>query len=305
MELEIKKISKRYGKKIWALKDISLLFEPGVYGLLGPNGAGKSTLIQIITGNLRPTSGEVLFNHFPIQTHEREYKSILGYVPQSQGMYDTFSARQFLEYMAALKGIPKKEVKDQVESVLETVGLYEKRNLKLGTFSGGMRQRILISQALLGNPKIIVLDEPTAGLDPQERIKIRNFISRIAEDKIILIATHVVSDVESIAKEIILLGKGEVYIHGTPEALCCSRDGRVFELLTNTEEISNLEQKAIISNLQELPDGRLCVRLVSREGKEEQWASLAECKVFPNLQEVYLSVFEEKKEVAADASDII
>lgn len=295
MLLEITNIKKKYGT-VMALNDVSLTLGAGVYGLLGPNGAGKSTLIQIVTGNLQATSGEVSYNGRKIKTHEKEYKKLLGYVPQSQGIYENFSAKKFLEYMAVLKAIAKKEIHSEVQRVLEIVGLSDVQHRKLGGFSGGMRQRILIAQALLGNPELIILDEPTAGLDPKERIKIRNFISRISENKIILIATHVVSDVESIAKEIILLGQGVVQKQGTPRDLCESLKGSVLECVVNSEQFEQLEQDAVISNLQEMPDGNLQVRLLGDEMKKKQLEEkeISVVSRFPNLQEVYLAVFTEK-----------
>ena len=207
MALEVRSLNKKYGK-VQALKNVSFKIDTGVYGLLGPNGAGKSTMIRIITGSMRASSGEVLYNGRRIRENEKAYKKILGYVPQRQGMYDSFTAARFLEYMAVLKELKRKEIPEEVERVLKIVGLQEDALRRLGGFSGGMKQRVLIAQALLGDPRIIILDEPTAGLDPKERIKIRNFISRIGENRTILLATHVVSDVESIAREILLLGDG-------------------------------------------------------------------------------------------------
>lgn len=295
MELEIKNLSKNYGK-LKALQNVSVRLTPGVYGLLGPNGAGKSTFIKIITGNLPASGGQVYYNGKPITGHAKAYKKLLGYVPQSQGLYDTFTAGKFLEYMAILKAIPQKEIPGQISRVLEVVGLSKDAGRKLGGFSGGMRQRILIAQALLGSPEIIILDEPTAGLDPKERIKIRNFISRISENKIILLATHVVSDVESIAREIILLGSGKIYRRGTPRQLCGQIEGQVFEGVLAPEDFEALENICTVSNLYELPDGRLRLRFLCSPGQAPKAGALLEDMntVFPNLQEVYLSVFAPK-----------
>ncbi len=295
MLLEIKDITKKYGK-IVALSGVSLTLDTGVYGLLGPNGAGKSTLIQIVTGNLIPTSGKILYNGKNVKNNEKEYKKVLGYVPQSQGIYENFSAKKFLEYIAVLKSISKKEIASEVQRVLEVVGLLDVQHRKLGGFSGGMRQRVLIAQALLGNPEIIILDEPTAGLDPKERIKIRNFISRIAENKIILIATHVVSDVESIAKKIILLGSGTVRLEGTPKMLCESLKDRVFECILNSRQFELVESKGIVSNVQEMPDGNLQARILGDERikRELESQQIPIVSVFPNLQEVYLATFAKK-----------
>ena len=296
MQLEIKNIHKNYGK-VQALKGVSMELNAGVYGLLGPNGAGKSTLIQIITGNLSASDGEICYDGKNIKKSEKNYKRLLGYVPQSQGIYDSFTAKQFLEYMAILKDVDKKNIPKQINSILEVVSLTEVKDRKLGGFSGGMRQRILIGQALLGNPEIVILDEPTAGLDPKERIRIRNFISKIAENKIVLIATHVVSDVESIAKEIILLGNGIIAGKGTPEELCGALNGQVWECNISPSQYEEMEKQFVITNLQEVPGGTIRVRFIGQETKVNQIIenSIQVQSVYPNLQEVYLHIFSESR----------
>ena len=296
MQLEIKNIHKNYGK-VQALKGVSMELNAGVYGLLGPNGAGKSTLIQIITGNLSASDGEICYDGKNIKKSEKNYKRLLGYVPQSQGIYDSFTAKQFLEYMAILKDVDKKNIPKQIDSILEVVSLTEVKDRKLGGFSGGMRQRILIGQALLGNPEIVILDEPTAGLDPKERIRIRNFISKIAENKIVLIATHVVSDVESIAKEIILLGNGVIAGKGTPEELCEALNGQVWECNISPSQYEEMEKQFVITNLQEVPGGTIRVRFIGQKTKVNQIIehSIQVQSVYPNLQEVYLHIFSESR----------
>ena len=296
MQLEIKNIHKNYGK-VQALKGVSMELNAGVYGLLGPNGAGKSTLIQIITGNLSASDGEICYDGKNIKKSEKNYKRLLGYVPQNQGIYDSFTAKQFLEYMAILKYVDKESIPKQIDSILEVVSLTEVKDRKLGGFSGGMRQRILIGQALLGNPEIVILDEPTAGLDPKERIRIRNFISKIAENKIVLIATHVVSDVESIAKEIILLGNGVIAGKGTPEELCEALNGQVWECNISPSQYEEMEKQFVITNLQEVPGGTIRVRFIGQETKVNQIIenSIQVQSVYPNLQEVYLHIFSESR----------
>lgn len=226
--LELKNICKKYKEK-QALKDVSLTLSNGIYGLLGPNGAGKSTLMNIITGNIEPSGGAVFWNGEEINRLGAAYRSVLGYAPQQQGLYDTFSGRRFLSYMATLKGISRREMPGEIERVLDYVNLCEAADRPVGTYSGGMKQRILIAQAILGDPKLVVLDEPTAGLDPKERVRVREKIYAIAEDKIILVSTHVVSDIQSIAKEIILLKDGHVVDRGCVKELC-AKYGNVTDL---------------------------------------------------------------------------
>lgn len=221
--LELKNVCKRYKEK-QALKDVSLTLSNGIYGLLGPNGAGKSTLMNIITGNIEPSGGTISWNGEEIHHLRAAYRSVLGYAPQQQGLYDTFTGRRFLSYMATLKGISRKNMLSEIERVLRYVNLSEAADRSVGTYSGGMKQRILIAQAILGDPRLVVLDEPTAGLDPKERIRVREKIHAIAEDKIILVSTHVVSDIQSIAKEIILLKDGHVIDRGSVKELCARYD---------------------------------------------------------------------------------
>ena len=206
-------ITKKYKEKL-ALDDVSLELAPGIYGLLGPNGAGKSTLMNIVTGNLKPDGGQVLWDGKEIKSLGAQYRSIIGYAPQQQGLYDAFTGKRFLAYMATLKGISKKEMPEEIARVLSYVNMTEAANRPIGTYSGGMKQRILIAQAILGDPKLIVLDEPTAGLDPKERVRIRERIAALAGDKVILVSTHVVSDIEPIAKEIILIKSGKNHRSG-------------------------------------------------------------------------------------------
>lgn len=289
--LEIKNISKTYKKgTVKALDDFSVTLTSGVYGLLGPNGAGKSTLMNIITDNLNSDSGEVLYDGEDIKKLGKDYRTVLGYMPQQQGLYDDFTLNRFLWYMAALKGLKKKEAKQKITSLLETVNLKESAHKKLGSFSGGMKQRALIAQALLNDPKILILDEPTAGLDPKERIRIRNFISEIAENKIVLISTHVVSDIEFIAKEIILLKSGQLVSHDTCNNLIKEIENKVFEIETDKENLKYFQETYRVSNLFH-DDDKIIVRIVTDIPPENYKVQ----PVKPTLEDLYLYVFETGK----------
>lgn len=288
MELKINNLSKTYKKgAVKALDDFSITLTPGVYGLLGPNGAGKSTLMNIITDNLNSDSGEVIYNGENIKKLGKDFRAVLGYMPQQQGLYDDFTLNRFLWYMAALKGLNRKEAKEKITKLLETVNLTDSAHKKLGAFSGGMKQRALIAQALLNEPEILILDEPTAGLDPKERIRIRNFISEIAKDKIVLISTHVVSDIEFIAKEIILLKEGHLVSHDTCENLAKKIENKVFEIEVSQEDLLYFQNTYRVSNLYRNGD-KIILRTVT-DSLPEGYKSI---KVSPTLEDLYLYVFE-------------
>lgn len=218
MELKLEHISKEY-KNTTALDDFSMTFSEEIYGLLGPNGAGKSTLMKLITRNIKPTAGEIYLDGTDIHTLKREYQRLIGYMPQQQAIYPFYTGRMFLAYMGLLKGVEKKVLNDEIEKYASKVNLLDVLDRKVGTYSGGMKQRLLIAQAFLGDSKIIIFDEPTAGLDPKERIHVRNLIHDNSAGKIILIATHVVQDIEDIASQIMLLKKGVLIEMEAPEIL--------------------------------------------------------------------------------------
>lgn len=216
--LEIRNLSKSYGKK-QVLKAISLTCENGIYALLGPNGAGKSTLMNIITTNLKADAGEVLWDHHRIEENSDAYRRILAYMPQQQGLYNGFSGCMFLRYIAALKNIDRKETEQAVMNAAAQVHLTDSIHRKIKTYSGGMKQRLLIASTLIGDPKLMIFDEPTAGLDPKERISVKNMLKQLAQDRIILVATHIVPDIENIAEAVFVLKEGSLLPEQTPRAL--------------------------------------------------------------------------------------
>lgn len=286
MELKISSVTKRYDSKL-ALADFSSKMIPGVYGILGPNGSGKTTLMNIITDTIAPTSGSVFFNGTDICKLGKDFRSVLGYMPQHQGLYGSFTAKNFLWYMAALKGLKRREAKEKIDYLLELVNLQDSVHRKLGGFSGGMKQRILIAQALLNDPKVLVLDEPTAGLDPKERIRIRNFISTIAFNKIVLLATHVVSDIEFIATEVILIRHGVLICQMPPQNILENMSGKVFEVICKEDDVPKLSSTCKVSNITKDKAG-VCLRIVG-----ETPTGFSAIPVKPNLEDVYLHFLDE------------
>lgn len=267
MEIRISHLTKRFGDKT-ALDDVSLTLDAGVHALLGPNGAGKSTLINILTDSIERDKGEVLYNDYEITPLGAKYRELLGYMPQQQRLYDNYTAEEFLKYMAAVKGIAPAWAREQIAELLKVVNLWEVRRKKVGGFSGGMKQRVLLAQALLGEPRILILDEPTAGLDPSERINIRNYIATVAQKMIVLFATHVVSDIECIAKDVIMIRDGRICKTGTPMELIDGMQGKVGELPCKLEDLEQLQTKYCVGNVYQRREG-LRVRIVGDELPEE------------------------------------
>ena len=295
MELQLEHLSKTYGT-VQALKDISYTFKPGIYGILGANGAGKSTMINLITDNVArdkgSAGGSILYDGQDILKLGSRFRGIIGYMPQQQGFYEDFSPKAFLRYMAEIKGIKGKNekgqtVKEQIEELLEVVNLTGVAYKKIGGFSGGMKQRVLLAQALLGDPDILILDEPTAGLDPKERIAIRNYIAELSRNKIILFATHVVSDIECIADYVLLLKKGEIIAMGTPVELIEKMHGKVAEITCTLDEVGKLQEKYHIGNIRQRKNG-IALRLVGDELPDE--AVMVDENI--DLEDVYLYYFE-------------
>jgi ABC-type multidrug transport system ATPase subunit len=286
-KLEIKNLTKSYGNKK-ANNNITLTLENGVYGLLGPNGAGKTTFMKQITTLIKSTSGEILYNGKNIYSMEEKYRGIIGYLPQEFGVYKNFSAKKFLQYVAALKGLNKKEANKKIDELLNLVGLYDVRNKAVGKFSGGMKRRVGIAQALLNDPKIIILDEPTAGLDPQERTRFRNLLSDISKDKIIILSTHIISDIESIAKETIMIKNGELIMKGSHREILSDMNGKVYIIRTNNEnQLEELRRKYKVVNLQRGTDYTE-LRIVSDKPINYENAEVVE----PKFEDVYMFYFD-------------
>lgn len=254
MELSIKNISKQFGRKR-VLNNISLNLKNGVYGLLGDNGAGKSTLMRIMTTVLKPSRGEIFVNGENIVDLGDSYRNLLGYMPQEFAVYPTLTARTFLEYMGSLKGIEGKLLAKKIDEVLEFVNLKDVENKRVVTFSGGMKRRVGIAQAIINNPKIIILDEPTAGLDPQERIRFLNILGDMGQDKIIILSTHIVSEIEAISKDVIVMKKGELIETGNIDELIETMDGKVWESILKQRDLKLIPNENPIIRMKRMDEG--------------------------------------------------
>ena len=291
MELSIDRLTKHYGSKI-AVDHVSAILKPGVYGLLGANGAGKTTLMRMMCAILESTSGEVFLDGRNIIDMGADYRNVLGYLPQDFGYYPNYTAMEFLLYIAALKGIPKNIAKERAKELLEVVGLSNVASKKVKTFSGGMKQRVGIAQALLNNPEILILDEPTAGLDPKERIRFRNLLSDYAGDKIVILSTHIVSDIEAIADEVLLMKKGKFVLQGSIPELVKKADGKVWELTVPQEEARKWQVKMTVANLKH-EGGQIALRIISDHKPSE---AAVPCEAA--LEDLYLYYFPTEQEGA-------
>ena len=264
MELKVDQVSKIYNNNHKALDNFSISFKKGVIGLLGPNGAGKSTLMRIIATISKPSTGELYWNDVNIKTEPDSLRSVLGYLPQDFGLYPNLNGEEFLNYIAALKGLSRSESKIRIRELLEFLNLLDVKKKSLNKYSGGMKQRIGIAQALLNDPEVLIVDEPTVGLDPQERLKFRNLLVDLASNRIVILSTHIVSDVESSASSLVLLNKGKLIVNETPEMLLKQLDGLTWEWIIKSEELQDVKKKYLTSNYVLRKDG-LLIRAISRD----------------------------------------
>ncbi|MDD6800137.1 MAG: ATP-binding cassette domain-containing protein [Firmicutes bacterium] len=305
MKLCINNIRKKYGNNL-ALNDFTASFEAGIYALLGPNGSGKSTLMNIITDNLKADSGEIFYAD-ETGTEENvlkmgvRFREKLGFMPQYPGMYPNFTVERFMWYMADLKGLDKVKAKREISEILSAVELDDVPRRRIGALSGGMKQRLALAQAVLGDPEILILDEPTAGLDPKQRIAIRNFISKISFNKIVIIATHIVSDIEFIARDIIMLKKGVIVDNAPPHELTKKIEGKVWNVPCSETEVQQMQEKFRVTNIARDEEGEnsggVILRVVSDKAPTEQSKAIP-----PTLEDYYLYVFDDIASAGTDES---
>ena len=282
MKLSISHLSKQYRRDFWGLRDFDLELGPGVIGLLGPNGAGKSTLMRMLATITRPTEGMVQWNGVDILKSPDTLRCVLGYLPQDFGIYPNLTGLEFLEYMAAIKGLDAKYARRRIDELLVVVNLVHAAKRPLGGYSGGMKQRVGIAQALLNDPQLLIVDEPTVGLDPEERVRFRNLLSDLSGQRIILLSTHIVSDVEATATEIVIINQGRKLQHAAPEKLLELLAGQVWQWIVPSTELPALKQKFILSSTVRRADG-IQVRLVSDSAPSPQAQPIP-----PSLEDVYL-----------------
>ena len=289
MKLSLEGVGKLYQGKVWGLKDFTLDVGPGILGLLGPNGAGKSTLMRILATITKPTQGTVTWNGTDIVRSPNSVRAVLGYLPQDFGVYPNLNAVEFLEYLAAAKGLDRKTARQRIQELLDVVNLLDARKRPLGGYSGGMKQRVGIAQALLNDPKLLIVDEPTAGLDPEERVRFRNLLSELSGDRIVVLSTHIVSDVEACATTIALIARGQLVTCAAPEELLRSVEGKVWERVIPSAELPALRQQYLTSSTMHRSDG-VHLRIVAEEAPGS-----AAMPQPPTLEDAYLSWISGKK----------
>ncbi|MEG0899834.1 MAG: ABC transporter ATP-binding protein [Oscillospiraceae bacterium] len=285
MELQIDHISKQFNDKN-AVNDVSLHITPGVWGLLGANGAGKTTLMRMISGIMKPTSGKVLYDGIPIETLGEQYRDILGYLPQEFGFYPEFTVKNYLEYVATLKGLTRQDTESKIDTLLQKLTLTDVKGKKIKKLSGGMKRRVGIAQALLNDPDILILDEPTSGLDPAERVRLRKLLSEFAHDRIVLISTHIVPDVEYIATQHAIMKNGKIIAIGTTEDLVKQIEGKVWSCTISAAELPKYEQFLQIVNLRNESSGEISIRYLADES-----SILGSVSAQPRLEDLYLWLF--------------
>jgi ABC-2 type transport system ATP-binding protein len=290
MELIIDSVSKQYGTGTWGLRDFSLSLRPGILGLVGPNGAGKSTLMRILATITRPTSGKIIFDGIDLLQDPNQVREVLGYLPQDFGVYPNLNAVEFLEYLAAVKGLDRRSAGQRIDELLHVVNLGEVRKHLLGGYSGGMKQRIGIAQALLNDPRLLIVDEPTTGLDPEERIRFRNLLSDLSGDRIVILSTHIVSDVEASATRIAVIRKGQLLFDAMPEELLQEVEGKVWEWIVPSADLPSIKQRHTMSGTVRHRDG-VAVRVISASSPDGN-ARLTP----PRLEDAYLHLIAEKGE---------
>ena len=288
MELKTIELTKKFGSKT-AVNHLNVTLTNGVYGLLGANGAGKTTFMRLLCNIQTPTSGKIVLNGKNIVGLDEKYRGLLGYLPQHFGYYPDFTALDFLLYVSALKGLNEKNAKKKSKELLEAVGLSAESKHKIKTFSGGMKQRLGIAQAMLNDPHILILDEPTAGLDPKERVRFRNLISAFAKNRIVILSTHIVSDVEFIAEEIIMMKSGQIVHFGKPQEITAEIDGQVWECAVPSAYAETYAAKFNTSNLRNTDKGETILRIISERPPMENAV-----RVQPNLEDLYLFYFKHK-----------
>ncbi len=282
MSIQIRSLYKTYSGGVQALQDVNLEIATGMFGLLGPNGAGKSTLMKILATLETPSSGEVFVNGADIRTQRQQIRSSLGYLPQFFGVYPQLTGAEFLSYIAKLNGVPRRNLREAVHENLAHVGLLEARDRKAKTYSGGMMRRLGIAQALIGNPRLLIVDEPTTGLDPEERIRFRNLLTAISRDKVIILSTHIVGDISSTCEDIAILAKGQVAFRGHPAKLIAQAAGKVWQVLCDETEFSNIASRMqVISTIPKPPN--LLLRVVGDPIPGYDMQSLP-----PNLEDAYM-----------------
>jgi ABC-2 type transport system ATP-binding protein len=289
MQLKVENLCKNYRGSVQALRNVQITLQPGILGLLGPNGAGKSTLMRILATVTRPASGRVLWNDTDIAKNPDVLRNVLGYLPQDFGVYPNLSAIEFLEYLAAVKGIPAAAAKKRIGELLELVNLADAAKRPLGGYSGGMRQRAGIAQALLNDPQLLIVDEPTAGLDPEERVRFRNLLSELSGERIVILSTHIVSDVEAVATSIAILAHGQLLAHDSPEGLLASVAGKVWEVIVPSADLPALRQKHLVSSTAHRSDG-VHARVVANSAPASGARPLD-----PSLEDAYLAALSAQR----------